>query len=183
MTTPAPIILDADAVFTRSGLPYWAIAQFRQMRAGDELSLVDFMAPGVCASTGQVSVTIRRERGYFRLDAGWTAHLGKNAQRRGHLWTWVHFKLLPNRKIELIQIGGIPGIDVRLHALRLVKVVLRRANLLSAWAKRDGDKDAFAAMALVFFRNRQETDDGAEQWLERLRGPELVRTASEPDLE
>lgn len=177
---PLPqLILDADPFLRRCGIPYWALAQFRQMRLEDLYLLVDFDTPGLGEAPGTAGVSLTRERGYYRLNAGWLAHLGKNARRRGHLWAWVDFKILPNRKIELIQ-TGTPGPDNRLEALRLVELVLRRAVLLSRWARRDGDKKAWFAMSPDFFHNRTDSETGALEWLERMRGPALGRSSYPP---
>jgi len=170
-----PIVLDADPLLRRFGLPYWALARMREMRVGDQLLLVNFDAPDVVTrGHGHVAVTLTRERGgLFHIEAGWLAHLGRNAQRRGHLWSWAYFKILPHRKLELVQKGGAAGQDTRRRALQLVEVVMRRACALSRWAKRDGDRQAYAAMSPDFFMSRCATEVCALPWLEKLRGPAL----------
>lgn len=170
------IILDADPLLSRWGLPHWAWARIRELRVGESLLLVDFDGPGIGKCPGTAGVSLTRERGgTFRLEAGWLAHLGKNAQRRGHLWAWVDFKMLPKRQLELVQPDGAPGQDTRRRALQLVQVVMRRAVLLARWAKRDGDDDAFIALAPQYFMTRHDSEEGAMVWLEKLRGPALVR--------
>jgi hypothetical protein len=174
----APVCLDVDPFLRRTGLPYWTWAKLRQMRVGQEFELVNFVAPGILPEVeGAVAVTVERQRGgVFRLDAVWTAHLGKNAQRRGHLLVWAHFKMLPGRKLELLPDKSATRPDSHLWCLRLIRVVLRRAALLARWAKRDGDRDAFGALYPGFFGTRYGPEDGALRWLEKLRGPALRGT-------
>jgi hypothetical protein len=165
---------EIDPLLQRWALPYWTWAQIRKLRAGQELTLVDFVAPGLFPSIdGAVTVVVRRIRGAFRLEAAWTAHLGKNAQRRGHLWVWADFRMLPDRKLELVPSISESGADASPRMLRLVDMVMRRAVALSNWAKRDNDIDAFSALAPSGFMSRQFQTDEALRWLENLRGPEL----------
>ena len=148
------------------------------MRVGDVLVLVDFDAPNFCDSIGNAGVTLTRERGgMFRLEAGWVAHLGKNAQRRGHLLTWVDFKMCKGRQLELHQPSFFGPGDGRRQALDLVTVVMRRAVLLARWAKRDGDRAAYTALSPDHCMHGGGQPDGALAWLEKLRGPALRTTA------
>lgn len=118
-------------------------------------------------------MTIERRRGgVFRLEAAWIAHLGKNARRRGHLWVHVDFKMLPGRKLELIPYKSESGDDYHFHALRLIEVVMRRAVLLAAWAKRSGDLEACRAIAPSGFMSRYFPQDGALWWLKGLSCPD-----------
>lgn len=150
----------------------------RRMRVGETMVLADFDAPNFCGSIGNAGVTLTRERGgRFRLEAGWVAHLGKNAQRRGHLLTWVDFKMCAERQLELHQPGFFGEGDGRRRALDLVTVVMRRAALLARWAKQDGDRDAYTALSPDHCMNGGGRPDGALAWLEKLRGPNLVVTA------
>jgi hypothetical protein len=176
-STLPQIVLDVDPLLRRWGLPYWTWARMRRMRVGDILVLADFDAPNICGILGNVGVTLTRERGgLFRLEAGWVAHLGKNAQRRGHLLTWVDFKMCNGRQLELHQPKFIGQGDGRLRALELVTVVMRRAVLLARWAKRDGDRAAYTALSPDHCMNGSGQPDGALAWLEKLRGPELRAT-------
>ena len=176
-TSPPSLVLDADPFLVRSGLPYWALGRFREMRLGDEFALVAFEAPGIVGSSGYAGVTITRHRGFFRLSAVWTAHLGKNALRRGHLISRADFKLMPHRKLELVQVERTPGEDVRYEAFRQVERVLRRAVALSRWAKQSGDRRAASAITPDHFMCRYGAEPAAGAWLEGLRGPELRITA------
>lgn len=167
------LLIPADPLLAAAGLPYYALAKIRNLRVGEGYTLVNFAAPGFCGTTANVSATIVRERrGIYRLEAGWMAHLGKNAQRRGHLWSWAFLRLKPGRQFELVQADG-PGPDVRRVSLRMVEKVLRRAVLLADWAKRSGDTAAFRAISPAFFYSRCEEDVMGLHWLERLRGPAL----------
>ncbi|KVP39870.1 hypothetical protein [Burkholderia ubonensis] len=171
------LVLNIDPLLRRWGLPYWTWAQIRKLRVGQELLLVDFLAP--CGAVeGVVSVTIERMRGgIFRLDAGWIAHLGKNAWRRGHLWAQLDFRMLTGRQLELIPRKSETGADYHFHALRQIEVVMRRASLLARWAKRDGDREASWAMTPAAFMTRYHAQDGALAWLDKMRGPGLKGAA------
>ncbi|KVP96626.1 hypothetical protein WJ97_12135 [Burkholderia ubonensis] len=171
----ASLILDVDPFLRRCGLPCWTWAQIRRLRVGQQLQLVNFLAPGLCATLdGGATVTIERMRGgIYRLEAAWLAHLGKNAKRRGHLWVWVDFKMLTGRRLELIPSKSATRADSHTWCLRLIEVVLRRAGLLALWAKREGDSDAFGALMPCLYRHRHGQDDGAMAWLEKRRGPPL----------
>jgi hypothetical protein len=172
-TLPA-IIIDVDPLLRRWGLPFWTWARLRQLRVGETLTLAAFEAPCFGAVNGSVGVTVSRERGgIFRVEAGWVAHLGKNAQRRGHLLTWVDFKMCAGRQLELIQPRFLGDGDCRRRALHMVTVVMRRAVLLAHWAKRDGDRSAYTSMSPDHCMTGSGSDDGALSWLEKLRGPEL----------
>jgi len=127
----------------------------------------------VGSTPSTAGVSLFREYGYFRLESGWLLNLGKNSMRRGHLWSWVEFKMLPGRKLELIKVGGAPDEDTRRRALYLVQVVLRRAKLLARWAERSGDRKAMVALSPSYFKSRTTTELDALTWLERMRGPEL----------
>ncbi|MBU9200039.1 hypothetical protein KTD31_01305 [Burkholderia multivorans] len=177
----APVHLDFDHFRRLTGLPYWTWAKLRELRVGQQLQLVDFAAPGIVPKVeGVAAVTVERRRGgTFRMDAMWTAHLGKNAQRRGHLWVWVEFKMQPGRKMELLPDKSATRDDSHLWCLRLIQVVLRRAALLSRWAKRDGDSEAFGALYPGVFMSRYDTEYGALPWLEKLRGPALSTMKAE----
>ena len=171
------LILDIDPLLRRWGLPYWAWAKFRRLRVGQQLLLVDFLAP--CGpSDGAVAVTLERLRGgRLRLDAAWIAHLGKNAMRRGHLWVQLEFKMLPGRQIELIPSKSATGEDYHFRALRLIEVVMRRAVLLARWAKHSGDLEACWAISPSSYMSRCSPRDDALSWLDTLRGPEPWTTA------
>lgn len=171
------IVLDVDPLLRRWGLPPWAWARFREMRVGDTLALADFDAPNLCGIDGNAGVTVTRQRGgVFRLEAGWVVHLGKNALRRGHLLTWVDFKMCKGRQLELHQPHFFAEGDGRRRALELVTIVMRRAVLLARWAKRDGDRAAYTALAPDHCMSGSGQPDGALAWLEKLRGPELTAT-------
>ena len=174
-----PIILDVDPLLRRWGLPYWTWARLRKMRVGDTMVLADFDAPDLCGVQGNAGVTVSRERGgRFRIEGGWLAHLGKNAMRRGHMLTWVDFKMCNGRQLELLQPRSFSdGEDGRRRALEMVTVIMRRAVLLSRWAKRDGDRDAYMALAPDYCMCGSGQPDGALAWLEKMRGPELRSTA------
>lgn len=171
-----PIILDIDPILRRCDLPYWALARFRALKVDESYLLADFDGPGLCDGAGNAGVSLTRgRRGVFHLEAGWMLHIGANARRRGHLWSWVDFKLLPGRKIELVQKAG-RDTDVRMLAFRQVEKVLRRAALLARKAKAEGEKAAYAAITPARFMSRAESELGAAEWLEKLRGPALTRS-------
>lgn len=178
-STLPPLLIDVDPLLRQWGLPFWTWARLRDLRVGDSLAFASFDAPGFGGATGSVGVTVSRERGgIFRIEAGWVAHLGKNAQRRGHLLTWVDFKMRSGRQLELHQPQFLGGGDCRRQALRQVTIVLRRAVLLARWAKQDGDRAAYTALAPDHCMCGGGSDSGALAWLERLRGPEV--RAAEP---
>lgn len=173
-STLPPLLIDVDPLLRRWGLPYWTWARLRAMRVGDVKQFASFDAPCFGEVLGSVGVTVVREKGgFFRVEAGWVAHLGRNAMRRGHMLTWVDFKMRPGRQIELFQPRGFGDGDFRSGALRQVTVILRRANLLARWAKRDGDRDAYTSMSPDHCMFGGGSDAGALHWLEKLRGPEL----------
>jgi hypothetical protein len=82
------------------------------------------------------------------------------------------------RQLELRQPKFLTDGDGRRRALDLVTIVMRRAVLLSRWAKRDGDRDAYTALSPDHCMCGVGQPTGALAWLEKLRGPELA--AHEP---
>lgn len=173
----SPIIVDADEWLRSMRLPYWALNQFRTMKVGDELPLVGFSGPGLHDTMqGEASVVLSRNRGAFELDAGWLLHVGKNAQIRGHLWSAVGFKILPGRKLELLSSHkGPAGEDIRLACMSHVTLVMRRAALLSRWAKSSGDGASWSQMHPGGFAARSRRGGAAEEvpFLLGLRGPDV----------
>lgn len=177
-----PLIVDADPWLRRFRLPYWALARLRAMRVGDTLLLTEFEAPGLADGTGVAGVCVTRLRGSFQMESVWTAHLGKNALRRGHLWWSVSFKVLAGRRLALLQPEPWEG-DFRLAGLRQAAVVLRRSRMLARWAAAAGDSRAAAALEPLNFMTRHDIETDALRWLEGLRGPAVpsagVELASE----
>ena len=176
-----PVVIDADPWLRSCRLPYCTLARFRAMRVGDVYLLVDFDGPGIVPAVGgRGAVHLERERGAYVLGAVWTLHLGRNARRRGHLWVpAMRFRILSGRRLELLEDKG-PGAP--LDGLRLASVVLRRAALLSRWARASGEQSAggswdrpSTALSPQFFHRRAGTEIAAAAvWLERLRGPALT---------
>lgn len=166
-----PLLVDANLWLRRFRLPYWTLASLRKMPIGDVLLLTEFQAPGLVQGTGLAGVSVTRYRGYFQLEVVWTAHLGKNARRREHVWWSMEFKLRPGRQLELLQQAWIDG-DFRMAGMRQAEVVLRRARLLSRWAARAGEPRAAAALEPSHFHTRKGPETDALRWLESLRGPD-----------
>ena len=173
-------VLDADPWLRRARLPYWALAQFRKMRVGDMFNLTDFSGPSICGSlTGAAAVSIERERGAYFLSGIWTLHVGKNAKRRGLIFTEARFRILPGRRLEMLaSCGDVLSRDGSRDGMRLAALILRRAAQLGRWAEADGDVEAYLTMHPEFFRGRSAPNSAAEAWLEKLRGPRLREKAA-----
>lgn len=165
-TTSSSVIVDADPWLRRARLPYWGLAQIRQLKVGEGIDLVHYQAPLFSGREGVVSVSIERERGKYRMHVVWLSSIEKNrAKPRGHIWWEFAFKLLPGRKFELIpeRDSAIP--ESLKRGLDVAALVLRRSDVLAEAAKRDGDKAAARALRPRCYLGAENRSQDALNWL------------------
>lgn len=161
------ITFDADKWMRGTGLPYWTVAAFREMKMGDVLTLLDFTGPGLYPGhQGSVGVSVERKRGYWEFSALWLSEIGRNARRRGHILVpSAKFKLRPGRKIEVLS-------NLDLDGMRLVRLILRRSSKLAKWAKKSGESFAAGALEPSNFPMRpmfgSSPETMAEAWLTQI---------------
>ncbi len=156
-------IVDADRWLRGTGLPYWTVAQLREMKVGDVLTLVDFKGPGITrGSLGSVRIAVERKHGFWSFDAIWLLYIGRNAYRRGTIWAPdVRFKLKPGRLLEFI--GDADASDS-------IRLMLRWCRHLAKWAKRAGDGNAYAAILplSILWPERSNREFDAVEWLSQM---------------
>lgn len=152
------IVFDGHDWAGRLRLPYWTIAKLREMRVGDELPIFEFFGPPMLENLGpsRVSCCVQREKGLWRLDVLWMAHIGK-ARKRGHIWSWVNFHLGAGSMVTLLSEEGQDASEL-LRAEFQVRRVCRLVGRLQRMADRAGDRRSMVSMMPSPGHWRRESD-------------------------
>ncbi|GIK74532.1 MAG: hypothetical protein BroJett021_35200 [Chloroflexota bacterium] len=169
------LVFDGHEWMERLRLPYWTIAKMREMRVGDELPIFEFSGPPMSekiAST-KVACHVQRAKGSWRLEVLWMAHVGK-ASKRGHIWSWVDFRLGAGSAITLLSEPNKDKSHV-LSAEFQVRRICRLVDRLRRMADHAGDWHSMARMEASpgYWRD----DIGVVPFLKQIAAPMLGMTA------
>ncbi|WP_037586985.1 hypothetical protein [Stenoxybacter acetivorans] len=135
------LLIDGDKLLRDLRLPYFTIAQLREMKVGDCYELFDVYEPGLwqgdMSASANAFAAIERVYGSCRLSGLWLLNIG-NAKRRGYLYVdEIRIKLLPNRTFELLPYRQ-GGEQAALNGLRLFVRICRLAHRLAVMARNAG---------------------------------------------
>lgn len=152
------LVIDGHDWMRMLRFPYFTVAKIREMKVGEELSMFEFAGPsgglgqgsnaagfsqGSNLDYGSVGARITRMHGgKWMLEVIWMAHIGK-ALRRGHIWSWVFFRLETG---SIIRILPSSTDDDLIQSEQLVRKVCRLVARLSKMAEKTGDRQSMARM-------------------------------------
>lgn len=163
-------------------MPPFTIARLREMRVDEQLVMLNIQGPASfpTAEPAVATIVFDRDRGgIWHYDALWMLHVGKSANRRGHIWTFGNFKLVRGGDIEFVADSISDTPEKVAAAERQLRRISRLAARLAMMAQARGDRAAYVGLYPYpkSYRQNGVPESTAATFLASLAGPPVTLAA------